>query len=179
MPIHIETERLLLREVDWKDQNDFFEMDSDPEVHRFIEQSPLTSIDQELPIIEMLKKQYQENGIARWAVIDKKSEECIGWCGLKFFREVLNGHLDFYELGYRFKQKHWGKGYATESAKAVLDYGFSQLNLKTVFAFTHLENEASVHVLSKLGFLFEENFDYDGEVCKWFELTKNRWSEVI
>ena len=77
MRILAETERLILRELEYTDEKDLFEMDSDPEVHLFIENNPVKSIDEITKVIEMLKKQYKENGIARWAVVDKLTNECI------------------------------------------------------------------------------------------------------
>ena len=82
----------------------------------------------------MLKMQYQQIGIARWAVVDKATNECVGWSGLRYFNNTVNNHQNFYELGYRFKKKHWGKGFATESSIAILDYGFKHLNMDVVFA---------------------------------------------
>lgn len=120
MKIILETERLLIRELDYSDEQDLFEMDADPEVHLYIENNPVKTIDQITQVIEMLKKQYKENGIARWAVVDKKTNECVGWSGLKYINQSLNNHTDFYELGYRFKKKHWGKGFATESSSAIV-----------------------------------------------------------
>lgn len=100
----------------------------------------------------------------------------IGWCGLKFYREPLNGLVNIYEHGYRFKQKHWGKGYATESSKAIIDWGFKNLNTEIIYAITHLENKASMHVLTKLGFELKEVFQYDENLeCNWFELKKEDW----
>ena len=96
MKIFAETERLILRELEFTDENDLFEMDSDPAVHLYIENNPVKSIDQITKVIEMLKKQYHENGIARWAVVDKNTNECIGWSGLKYFNQPLNNHNHFY-----------------------------------------------------------------------------------
>lgn len=175
MRILAETERLILRELEYTDENDLFEMDSDPEVHLFIENNPVKSIDEITKVIEMLKKQYKENGIARWAVIDKLTNECIGWSGLKYFNQPLNKHTNFYELGQRFKKKHWGKGFATESSIAILDYGFANLNVDKIFAITDPKNVNSKKVLSKLGFDFQETFDYEGDPTDWFELKKTTW----
>jgi len=175
MKIIIETERLILRELEYTDENDLFEMDADPEVHLFIENNPVKSIDEITKVIEMLKKQYKENGIARWAVVDKLTNECIGWSGLKYYKQPLNNHSNFYELGYRFKKKHWGKGFATESSNAILDYGFINLNTDTIFAITDPENVNSKKVLSKLGFNFKETFNYEGTPTDWFELKKTTW----
>ena len=171
----IETERLILRELEYTDENDLFEMDSDPEVHLYIENNPVTSIDEIKKAIEMLKKQYEENGIARWAVVDKLTNECVGWSGLKYFNQPLNNQNNFYELGYRFKKKHWGKGFATESSVAILDYGFENLNTDTIFAITDPKNVNSKKVLTKLGFYFQETFDYEGDPTDWFELKKTTW----
>ena len=100
MRIIAETERLYLRELEYTDTNDLFEMDSDPEVQLYLENNPVKSIDEIRKVIAMLKKQYTEYGIARWAVVDKLTNECIGWAGLKYFNEPLNNHNNFYELGY-------------------------------------------------------------------------------
>lgn len=168
----LETQRLYLRKIEACDIYDLFEMDSDPEVHRYIENDPVKSKDQIAEVVEMLHRQYRENGIAHWAVIDKETLECVGWAGLKLFREPLNNHEGFHELGYRFKQKHWGKGFATESSKAILEYGFGQIGLDAMYAITPPENENSIKVLGKLGFRFTGQFDYEGDLTNWFELRK-------
>ncbi len=176
----LETERLIIREIELTDVDDFYEMDSDPEVHKYIDQMPITSKEEMVKVIEMLQKQYAENGIARWAVLDKNTGEMLGWCGLKFFREPLNGLVNVYEHGYRFKQKHWGKGYATESSKAIIDWGFKNLKVDTFYAMTHPENENSMHILRKIGFEFKGFFDlkygdFEIEKCTWFELEKTNF----
>lgn len=168
----IETERFYLREIDFQDVDDLFEMDADPQVHLYIENKPMQKKEQIVEVIKILQQQYAENGIARWAVVDKQTGECVGWSGLKLFRTPLNGHVNFYELGYRFKTKHWGKGYATETSRAIIDYGFNQLNLTALYAITHPDNEKSIHVLNKLGFQFSEVFDYEGDLTDWFELHR-------
>lgn len=175
MKVLIETERLILRELEYTDDQDLFEMDSDPEVHLYIENNPVKSIDEIRKVIEMLKIQYKENGIARWAVVDKLTNECVGWSGLKYFNQPLNNHNNFYDLGYRFKKKHWGKGFATESSSAILDFGFRNFNVEKIFAITDPKNENSKKVLNKLGFEFQETFDYEGDPTDWFELKKVTW----
>lgn len=174
----IETQRFYLRELDNIDLEDMFELDSDPDVHLYIENQPVTSHKEILDVIAMIRKQYQDFGIARWAVIDKDTLECVGWCGLKFITFQINGRKNFHELGYRFKKKHWGKGIATETAKAVLNYGFSNLNLSEVFAVTHLENRNSMHVLQKIGFVKKAPFQDDNGHLNWFELTKENWKKL-
>lgn len=174
MKIHIETPRLIIREIELTDVDDMFEIDSDPEVHKYISQSPIQTKDEILGYIAMIQQQYKDNGIARWAVTDKITNEMLGWCGIKFYTDKLNSHKNFYEHGYRFKQKHWGKGLATESSKAVLDWAFKNLDTDKIYAITDLDNEGSIHVLTKLGFELKEVFQYDENLeCNWFELKKD------
>ena len=175
MNILIETQRLFLKELEHSDSTDLFEMDADPDVHLFIENKPVNSMDEITTIIEMLKKQYEKFGIARWAVVHKITHECIGWAGLKYFDYPLNSHNNFYELGYRFKKKHWGNGFVTESSTAILDYGFKNLNTESIFAITNPKNETSNKVLTKLGFDFIETFDYEGDPTNWYELSRTSW----
>ncbi len=175
MHILIETERLILREVEYIDENDLFEMDADPAVHLYIENNPVKSIDEITKVIKQLKEQYIKNGIARWAVVDKTTNECVGWSGLKYSNQTINNYTNFYDLGYRFKRKHWGKGFATESSIAILNYGFEKLNTEKIFAITDPKNINSKKVLTKLGFEFMETFDYHGDPTDWFELKKSTW----
>ena len=137
--------------------------------------NPVKSIDQIRKVIKNLKKQYEENGIGRWTVVDKMTKECLGWSGLKYHKESINNHEFFYELGYRFKKKNWGKGYATESATAVINYGFRHLNIDTIYAITDPKNLNSKKVLGKLGFNYIEVFDYEGDMTDWFEIKKENW----
>lgn len=171
----VTTERLILREVDARDEADFFEMDSDPQVHRYLLNTPVQTVTEVQTVIALLQEQYRTNGIARWAVVERSSGECIGWSGLKFFREPVNDHINFYELGYRFKTKHWGKGYATEAARAVLDYGFTNLPIESIYALTHPDNVNSKKVLAKLGFQIKGSVEYFGPCTDWHELKKEDW----
>ncbi|MGF1586120.1 MAG: GNAT family N-acetyltransferase [Bacteroidales bacterium] len=168
----LNTERLFLRELDFSDENDIFEMDSDPDVHRFIDNNPVKSITQTREFIEAIQNQYKESGVARMAVVCKETHECLGWAGLEFFKTPVNNHVNFYELGYRFKKKHWGKGYATESSKAIIGYGFEQLNINTIFAITYPTHTDSQRVLNKLGFKHANAFNYGRDLMYWFELKR-------
>src|SRR5688572_5204127 len=105
MKIFAETPRLILRELHPSDDAGMFELDSDPEVHRYLGGQTVESIDQCRAIIEMVRQQYIDNGIGRWAVIEKSSGSFIGWAGLKLVRTITNGHTDFYDLGYRLIRK--------------------------------------------------------------------------
>ena len=166
----LETPRLLLREVDESDVEGFFEMDSDPEVARYVGTPPVTDRSQCLEVIQSIQKQYIAYGIGRWSVIQKTTGEFVGWCGLKRMAGfTVNGYTDFVDIGYRFSQRHWGKGYATESAQATLDYGFSVLHYDEICAFADIRNTASHHVLTKIGLKRGNEFEWEGASCVWFQ----------
>lgn len=169
MKIILETPRLTLREVDESDAEGFFEMDSDPEVVRYVGTAPVQDRTQCLGIIQSIQNQYIDYGIGRWAVVLKSTGEFIGWCGLKRMAGfTVNNRTDFVDIGYRFSRRHWGKGYATESAQATLNYGFSVLAYDEICAFADVDNEASIQVLTKIGLTRGNEFVWEGSKCVWF-----------
>lgn len=165
----LETPRLLFRLIKASDAEAMFEMDSDPEVHLYLGNNPLKHIDECYPIIENLQWQYNEFGMARMAVILKETGEFLGWAGLKRERNLPDRGI-FIDLGYRFIQKHWGKGYASEAAQAWVDYGFDVLKLEKINAFIDVDNLASRKVIEKVGLKFIETFDFEGTEEAWYEM---------
>jgi ribosomal-protein-alanine N-acetyltransferase len=170
MSVLVETERLLLRELLAEDALSMFTMDSDPEVHRYLGNKPLMSLRQSQEQITFIQRQYRENGIGRWAVIDKQTGDFVGWSGLKLITELLNQRTNFYELGYRFLRPYWGRGYATEAAQASVHYAFNTLGLTAIYSMADVQHQASHHVLLKLGFVCIGQFDFQGEAHNWYEL---------
>ncbi|MBW7870241.1 MAG: GNAT family N-acetyltransferase [Flavobacteriia bacterium] len=172
MKIFAETERLILREILPSDADKMFELDSDPEVHRFLGNDPVKNINQITDAIQFIRQQYIDNGIGRWAIVSKSTDEFIGWAGLKFVTELTNHHKDYYDLGYRLIRKHWGNGYATEAAVASLKYAFEKIGTVEVFAMAETENINSINILKKSGFRWIEKFDLDGIEHLWFQIKK-------
>ena len=105
--------------------------------------------------------------MGRWLVIIKQNNELLGWCGLKFLPD--ENEVD---LGYRFFKKYWGNGYATESATAVLHYGFETLKLKCIIGRAAAANTASIRVLQKVGMHFEKNVGCHGDDGVQYVLEK-------
>ena len=138
-------------------------MDSDPEVHRYVGKMPTQTLAQMSEVIASLRQQYIENGIARWAVLDKATNDFAGWAGFKFMKGPINGHTYFLDFGYRFARKYWGRGYATESGLACIKYGITTLGFKDIYAMTDVDNLASRRVLEKCGLRYIETFSYDAE----------------
>lgn len=166
----IETERLLLRELLLSDVDGMFELDSNPNVHLFVGKKPVKHIDESHVYIENIQQQYKDFGTGRWAVILKETNEFLGWSGIKFITNEINNHKDFYEIGYRFIEKHWGKGYATEAGKAFVDYAFNVLKADVLYAYADPGNENSRRILEKLGLRYVNSFEYQKELELWFEM---------
>ncbi len=148
----VETDRLVLRQFTVDGADLLIELDSDPEVMRY-----LTGGEPTLPPA-VVREQVIPNVFAtyqRWdgrfglfAAYERDTQDFIGWFQLRPERE---GPLDEVELGYRLRRDAWGKGYATEAALALLDKGFSELSLHAVWAETMAVNLASQRVLEKIG----------------------------
>ena len=171
----IETERLILREMQLSDVDGMFALDSDPEVHKYLGNMPITQKKQAEEYIILLQQQYKERGIGRWAVIHKETNEFMGWSGVKYLHESEqeNGFYNVYELGYRFIKKFWGKGYATESSQAWVDYAFNEIKIKSLYAAADILNKGSVNVLQKVGFEITDEFVFEWKGvmsdCYWLE----------
>lgn len=177
MKIHIETQRLIIRDLEKQDAEGIFDLDSDPDVHEFLGKHPIKTMEQASKVIEFIRKQYIDNGIGRWAVIDKETNDFIGWTGLKYETEVRK-EFNYYDLGYRFRKKYWGKGIATESAIASLNHGFEKLGYKEIGAAADVKHIASNKILKKIGLKFIETFEFEGIPHNWYNLTKSEWLDL-
>jgi [ribosomal protein S5]-alanine N-acetyltransferase len=179
MKIFAETRRTILREIIMEDVNPFFEMDSDPEVHKYLGTRPVENRDQIVETIHYVRQQYIDNGIGRWAIVDKSTNQFIGWTGLKLVKDLINNRTNYYDLGYRLIRKYWGQGYATESAKASLHYGFDTLNLNEIIATVNCENTSSNVIAGKLGFTLSETFYLHELKHNWYKINKDEWTSRL
>jgi RimJ/RimL family protein N-acetyltransferase len=137
---------LLLRPHREDDAAYLVALNADPEVTRYTGDAGGLTDERAREVIARLQREAIER-LGRMVVVDVATGERLGWCGLK--REPEIGGID---LGYRFFRQHWGKGFATEAARACLDFGFGDLALEEILAWVVPENAASVRVLEKLGF---------------------------
>lgn len=151
MKIILETPRLYLREFTIEDAQLLIDLNSNLNVTRYTGDGPVKDLKEAKRIIEDIIFPQYKNKLGRWAVHLKSTNEFIGWCGLKFISE--DNEID---LGYRFFETYWNKGYATESATAVLDYGTTTLKLKNIIARAAKANVGSINVIKKLGMAYLE-----------------------
>ena len=148
MRIILTTPRFYLREMTVADAEVSYALNSDPEVVRYTGDVGFADVAAAHEFLANYDP-YTRYGYGRWAVIDRQTEEYMGWCGLKYRTD-----LDTVDLGYRFAQKNWGRGIATETSLACLQYAFETLNLTKVIGEAALENPASIRVLQKVGMVF-------------------------
>ncbi|UNY97351.1 GNAT family N-acetyltransferase [Zhouia spongiae] len=151
-----ETERIYLREFIQKDAKYLYCLYNDREVIRYTGDSAFANEEASGDFIANYE-QYGKYGFGRWAVVRKADNEFLGWCGLKFRSDEA-----IVEVGCRFYKKYWGQGYATEATGASLSYGFYKLKLAKIYAHVHQLNKASFKVVSKCGFQYVKDFDYNG-----------------
>ncbi len=176
MNIVIETLRLLLRPLVLSDADAFFEMNNNPNVNLYLRNHIITKTDA-AEYVQKIIGEYQKNGIARFAVILKENNKLIGFSGIKYRDTLENNHVDFYDLGYRFAEAHWRKGFATEATLAWLDYGFNTMNLSTIYATAISENIGSNAVLQKLGFEFTNQYLVNHTPYNWYQMENKNFKK--
>lgn len=150
------TKRLKLRQLTPADAENFYLLNADPEVIRYTGDDAFATIEATKQFLEGYDH-YEKYGFGRWAVIRKEDNEFLGWCGLKYTPQT-----DDYDIGFRFFKKYWNQGYATEAAKACLDYGLNNLRIKTIIGRAMKANTASVKVLEKIGMTYWKPMDFHG-----------------
>lgn len=175
--MQLETNRLIMRPFEERDAEGLFLLDSNPDVMKYVGGVVSTKIEQSQQMIEFIQKQYKENGVGRLAVIEKSTNTLIGWSGLKYLTSEINGMKNVYELGYRFLPEYWRKGYATETARAALNYAFNEIKTDVVYAMAVTENTGSNRVLQKLGFEELGTFLDDSDLCYWYRLKKENYKQ--
>ncbi len=139
-----ETERLLLRPLRVQDVDAFVALHTDERVNRFV---GAYSHQQALERLVLIERQWVDRGHGLCAVELKSTGEFIGRCGLNFWEA-----FDEVELGWTLKAEAWGHGYATEAARACVDWGFATLDVDYFTAMIKPGNTASVRVAERLGF---------------------------
>jgi ribosomal-protein-alanine N-acetyltransferase len=176
MNLILETDRLILRELKLSDVEAFFAMDNNPNVHKYLWNKPVQKIEETIEVIAFVRKQYVENGIGRFAMVLKETNEFVGWAGIKYNTEVLNNKINFYDIGYRLDEKFWGKGYASEATLAWLKYAFETMNIKTMEAAAHIDNIASNKILQNIGMQRTEQYIDGGATWNWYELENENYN---
>lgn len=153
----IETERLLLRMFEARDLDFAFRLFNDDEVQKYISPENRRTREQMKVALQNFVKRWQERGFGLWCVSEKSGGKMFGYGGFQYFDRTTD-----VEVLFAFSRNFWGKGFATETAKACLRFGFEELRLEKIFAAVHFQNTASRRVLEKIGMTYEKREPHYG-----------------
>lgn len=165
----IETHRLVLRPLTQEDLDWFSALRGDPDVMRYIgTQGPLTH-EQSAEKLDKYLKCWTDNGLGMFGI--RWGDEPVGWGGLQPLENT--GEI---EVGYAFGTKSWGLGLATETARAVVSWGFLEKQLDRIVAVASPENSASRRVMDKIGMTYEGVKSRYGTDCAYHSLTRSAFA---
>src|SRR5258705_4502698 len=149
----IETDRLRLRLFRPEDLDDLAGMFSDPEVMRYVADGKPAGSDVAEKALRSVIDHWRRHGFGRWAAEDKQTRQFVGFGGLRSL-------FGMPEVVSHFAPTHWGKGLATELARASLRYGFEEHHFERIVAIAKPENTASIHVMEKIGMQSQMHTSY-------------------
>jgi RimJ/RimL family protein N-acetyltransferase len=182
VPGQFDTPRLRLRHWRESDRAPFATMGADPEVMRYF--PSLLTRESSDKSIDAWQAQHAERGWSNWAIELRATGEFVGFAGLT----VPVRQLPFtpcVEIGWRLARVHWGRGYATEAARAVLRIGFEDIGLAEIVSFTAAINTRSWAVMERLGMLRDADFAHPAfepshalSCHRLYRLRRERWSDL-
>lgn len=153
----IETERLILRTWEDKDSEEYYHINQDPEVIELLLGS--LTMQEVKDFMSAMNEQFAKLEFTLFAAEEKSTGKLIGFIGLN--PPKWESHFTpCVEIGWRLGSQYWNQGYATEGAKAVLEYGFNKCGLTEIVSFTVPANTRSIRVMEKLGMLRDLKGDF-------------------
>ncbi|MGB4841172.1 MAG: GNAT family N-acetyltransferase [Saprospiraceae bacterium] len=169
----LETDRTYLREMTADDGMMFYMLNLDHDVIKYTGDKSFKNIEAAEDFLSSYDH-YKRFGFGRWAVIHKIDEQFLGWCGLKYTEEQNE-----FDIGFRFFKEHWGQGFATETAKACVHFGFITHDMPEIVGRAMKENIASIRVLEKIGLTYSGPFDFDGKDGVMYKLSKSMFKFLL
>lgn len=155
----LETDRLILRPISEDDIDSLFEFFGDAKTVKYL--TGIKTRKQVKEWISLVLASYKKNRFGPWAIIRKGSNTFLGYCGLYLQKDVDGS--DEIEILYGLIKQYWNKGYATEAAKKVYEYGKNDLNIKRFISIIHPDNVYSVKVAENIGMTLEKEADVWGK----------------
>lgn len=169
----VETHNLRLRPWREDDLDAFARITADPEVMRYMLRGPL-SREEAWARIERFERQRQELGLGHWAVEERNGGALLGGIGL-FHHEDWPEDPHNVEVGWLLDRAVWGRGLASEGARASLRYGFEVLGLERIISIAHPDNRASRRVMEKAGLVFSGEREWRGGPVVWYAIERSAW----
>ena len=179
----LESKRLYLRQWQDSDFAPFARLNADPEVMRYFPSTLSTTMSDK--IAKKCQTLIDDNGWGLWAVSLKEDEHFIGFVGLNPTSPELS-FAPAVEIAWRLHKDYWGKGYATEAARAALDFAFTELALEDVVSFTAVINQRSQLIMQRIGMTdTQDNFDHPMLDTKHplaehvlYKITRQQWQAM-
>ncbi|MBS1802767.1 MAG: GNAT family N-acetyltransferase [Acidobacteria bacterium] len=154
----LRTERLILRRPREADREPFVRLNADPRVMEFF--PAILSRPESDALLERIGAHLGKYGFSKCAAELRETGEFIGFIGLAVPRFEA-AFTPCVEIGWRLAAEYWGRGLATEGARAAMEYGFAELGLKEIVSFTTAGNVRSRRVMEKLGMTYDASDDFD------------------
>ena len=169
--VEIETERLLMR--GWRDGDlePYARMCADPEVMRFIGHGSALTREGSREQISRFLRHWEERGFGLWALEEKTGGTFVGFAGLAHQEDwAEGGHKT--EVGWRLDRAFWGRGLATEAAKASVAYGLEKVGLERIISIIQPENTASRRVAEKAGLTLRGETSWRNSKVVWYAVDR-------
>ena len=155
----VETDRLRLRTWRNGDVEAIHALMQDPEVTRELSHCHLDQHATLQRLAERSNKSIQENGYGYFLCELKETGEAIGVVALNYTTRMNGPHFPCYTVSWVLGRRYWKQGYATEAARALIGYGLEQCHMPEIFAFTDIDNVASIQVMERIGMQFLDQLD--------------------
>lgn len=153
----LETPRVTLFPWDSPDWLAFKPIATDPRVTKYISAGVPWTDERIIAFVERQRLHFVRLGYCLWKLMVKEDTRLAGFCGLQPL-----GDLDGVEIGWWLAPEHWGKGIATEAARAAMEDGFARCGLQRIVAVAQRENRASTRIMEKLGMKYERDAKHHG-----------------
>jgi RimJ/RimL family protein N-acetyltransferase len=162
----VRTDRLTLRLMQLEDAPSLHRIYQSKGVLRYFPNPIPPSLERVERFIIGQQTHWEQHGYGNWGIVPDGENIIIGWAGLQFLPE-----LDKTEVGFLLDRPYWGKGYATEAARAALRFGFQKVNLDHIIALVHPDNHASIHVIEKCQMEFVDTLQLWGIELKRYQVS--------
>ncbi|AOE49796.1 GNAT family N-acetyltransferase [Kangiella sediminilitoris] len=169
----IETERLILRAYRSDDLDKYYEMMADPDINRFLMSGEPMSRHEAWRSAATMAGHWMLHGFGQWAIEEKSSGEFIGRCGM-----IEPEGWPAKEIGWVLHKSAWGKGYATEAAKAALKYGFETMKLDKIISLIQPDNIGSVAVAKRIGESYSKKITLFGKDADVYQISKEEFQAL-
>jgi RimJ/RimL family protein N-acetyltransferase len=168
----LQTPHLLLRPWALEDADAWFNILQEDGILRYFPNQTPPSREKAEPYITHHLTHWRTRGYGHWAVVTRPDGQVVGWCGLEYLTD-----LDETEVAYLLSKRVWGRGYATEAARAAVQFGFGSTGLEKIIGLVHPENLGSVHVLEKCGLNFADRITLWGMELSRYRINRTTYED--